>query len=127
MNLFPGSVVDGSDDLVVVDVPELGRRVQAFSPAAPAAGAEVTIAIRPEKFSLRRDAAVAAEGLPVNGAPVIVEDFAYLGTHTTWHVRLDGGKRVTVTSPTERADVALRSGERAHLAWQVRDSVVLTA
>lgn len=127
VNLFSGTVVAGSDDLVVVDVPELGGHAKVYSPAPLAAGAHVTIAIRPEKLSLRRDATSGGAETHVNGATVAIDDFAYLGTHTTWHVHLVSGKRVTVTSPTHRADFALRPGERAHLAWQVRDSVVLIA
>jgi ABC-type Fe3+/spermidine/putrescine transport system ATPase subunit len=58
---------------------------------------------------------------------VEVDGLAYLGTHTTWHVHLEGGRRVTVTAPTQSREQPVRPGDRAELAWHVRDSVVLTA
>jgi putrescine transport system ATP-binding protein len=127
VNLFAGTVTSSSDDLVVVQVPELGTRIKAFHAAGLLAGTEVTVAIRPEKLSLRPMAAAVGDSSAANFAVVKVDDHAYLGTHTTWHVHLDSGRRVTVTSPAQSSGSVVHAGERAQVSWQVRDSVVLTA
>jgi putrescine transport system ATP-binding protein len=84
---------------------------------------QVTVAVRPEKIT------VAAEPPPggFNVAHGCVEDLAYLGSHTVYHVRLDGGAKVLAQ------DVNMRHvGERrftwndpVYLHWQAASGVVL--
>jgi putrescine transport system ATP-binding protein len=123
VNLFSGTVASGSGESLLVDVPELGGAVHAFAPDTPAAGAAVTLAMRPEKLHLLTDGA----GGYQNALPVVVDDFAYLGTHTTYHVQLACGRRVTVLMPNHGRGPLPEAGERPQLAWNAADAVVLTS
>ena len=122
VNIFAGTLLSASGDLAVVSVPELGGELQAVAPQAPAPGAVVTVAVRPEKLRLLP----APEAGGANVRTVTVDDFAYMGTHTSYHVRLpDGARPVMVLMPDHGVDRRPARGETLHLAWQTRDMVLL--
>jgi putrescine transport system ATP-binding protein len=122
VNLFAGTVVSVANGLARVESPELGGQVQVVSPQAPAPGATVTLAVRPEKLRLL----VESDAQYANVRDVIVEDLAYLGTHTTYHVRLPGASRlVTVLMPDHGAGQRPGPGEPLQLAWHADDMAML--
>jgi putrescine transport system ATP-binding protein len=123
VNLFPCRVVSGTDELVTVNVPDLGGNVQAFAPAGLAAGVDVTLAIRPERLRLAPEAVVSSP----NNCAAVVDDLAYLGTHTTYQLRLNSGRMIKVTAPNHGAVNARQPGQTVQLIWDLRDGVILSS
>jgi putrescine transport system ATP-binding protein len=97
VNAFPGSVADLRDGVVEVAIPALGGSYAVTAAGArPATGAQVTVAVRPERLELR-----AADDSNADGLPVQVIDRAFLGTHTVYRVTLPAGVIGTVQQPEE--------------------------
>ena len=123
VNLFDGIVTHADGTTVQLSSQSLETPLRVVSAMELSDGAQVTVAVRPEKIT------VAAEPPPggFNVAHGCVEDLAYLGSHTVYHVRLDGGAKVLAQ------DVNMRHvGERrftwndpVYLHWQAASGVVL--
>jgi putrescine transport system ATP-binding protein len=124
VNLFAGTVVSASGTAALVNVPELGGQVPAVAMQAPAAGVDVTLAIRPEKLRLLP----ASDRQDPRSRAVTVDDVAYMGTHTSYHVRLPGsGRPLVVVQPDHGAVRRPGRGETLHLAWEASDMLLLPA
>ena len=98
VNILPGRVVKDEPEMVEIAVPELSCRVRVGHGISCPPQAEVLVAIRPEKMVVTPDApAQAASG--VNVARAVVEEIAYGGALSTFHLRLPSGARLKVTRP----------------------------
>jgi len=125
VNLFDGAVTGVDGAMVEVSSAVLDTPVRVTSATGLNVGEQVTVAVRPEKIT------VAAEPPPdkFNTAHGCVEDLAYLGSHTVYHVRLAGGAKMMALDVNMR-----RVGERrfswndpVYLHWQADSGVVLRA
>jgi spermidine/putrescine ABC transporter ATP-binding subunit len=86
MNFFDGRMQKSDNGTAIVDAGSLGRVETAAEGGAPGAGADVLVAIRPEKLKLSFEA-------PDEGANVIegrMGPAAYLGDRSHFHVFLPG-------------------------------------
>jgi len=95
-------------------------------------GMPVSVALRPEKIRLSREAptAVADEtGTPFNSARGTVKDMAYFGSFTVYHLLLASGAPLKVSAGnTERHhDHAIRHGDAVWAHWSPTAQVVLTS
>ena len=95
-------------------------------------GMRVSVAVRPEKIRLARDApsAVAGEtGMPFNSARGTVRDMAYFGSFTVYLLLLASGALLKVSAGnTERHhDHAIGHGDTVWAHWSPTAQVVLTA
>ena len=88
VNLFDGKIVGGENGMVVVDT-DAGRLSVAHPPHA--AGANVVVAVRPEKLRL------AATSPSVNAMAGTMRGVAYRGEASTGEVELANGRLVRVT------------------------------
>ncbi|MCB9929890.1 MAG: ABC transporter ATP-binding protein [Alphaproteobacteria bacterium] len=104
-----------ADAVVSVEAPDI--------PDAPPPGTAVTVLIRPEKLEARRE----ADGGP-NHLTGTVENIAYLGDLSIYHVRIAEQVRVQVTMANRRhrAERPFTWGDTVHLAWHPGDAVILT-
>jgi spermidine/putrescine transport system ATP-binding protein len=125
-NIFTGRVDREVGELCVV---ELGPDERVLLPTGPVAreGAEVDIAVRPEKISLlEKDAAAAVpDGLSrVRGR---LTEVVYLGTSTSYNLTVTGGTEVTVFSQnaTSAPEVQAVQGGELWLVWAPEHSYVL--
>ena len=118
-NLFGGRVAGGrlrcSDFPDPLALAEAGR---------PADGREAWLSVRPERVRLSRSAFENAD----NQAPGTVEDIAYLGSHSDYHLRLAGGRTMIAQVPRAHwgEDAAPEHGDAVWLSWAAPDGVVLT-
>ena len=89
-------------------------------------GMAVTVALRPEKIVLSRDAPVAADD-DVNRVRGSVQDMAYFGSFTVYHLLLASGFVLKVSAGnTERQRTqALTWGDEAWASWSSTAQVVL--
>ena len=131
VNLFKGTIeVDDNDHVVIVSA-ECKHYVSHGITGTP--GMAVQVAVRPEKIEIQSvppvesDYQSAAE-VGFNTAQGVVQDIAYLGSLTTYHVRLDTGAmvKVTRTNAVRHTASPLTWGDRVYVWWWGSDVVVLT-
>ncbi len=89
-NLLSGPVTASDGGVVTLDVAGLGA-IRAATTAAPAVGAQGTIALRPEKVRIGVDANATHDDNRVSGT---VADLLYMGDVTVYKVSTPGGLRV---------------------------------
>ena len=133
VNLFKGTVEVDEADHVVIGSPECKHYVS--HGITGTSGMAVHVAVRPEKISIqttppRDDERDSPEEIGMNVAQGVIKDLAYLGSLTTYHVALDGGKtvvKVTHTNAARRDTTQLTWGDRVYVWWCGSDVVVLTS
>ena len=124
-NICEGRVraVNGND--LAVELPDAPDGLAAPARVdGPAAGDTVMLAVRPEKIE------IASEPPPSGTANAMageVTEIAYLGSVSTYRVRLDSGKTVvsTQTNRLSHGGTAIDRGARVHLSWPVEASILL--
>jgi putrescine transport system ATP-binding protein len=116
-NIWDGAVTANAR----IAVPVLGLDVRVPG-ALPAAGQKVAIAVRPERIALdpvpKPDDNALADG--------IVEDIVYLGTVSTYLVRVPHGGLIRVTRQNDGGGVFAR-GARVSITWPAAAVVVLAS
>jgi putrescine transport system ATP-binding protein len=127
VNLIEGVVVRaGAGDTVVAD--RSGRRYQvAAEPATDAqVGAQVAIAVRPEKVRIEARPTVPADA--PNAMRGQICDVGYLGGISTYKVRLDDGAvvKVAVANVARARGQAFSAGDEVRLSWPPDAAVMLT-
>jgi putrescine transport system ATP-binding protein len=123
VNLFEGKVTERTADQVVVEGTQ-GRRMRMRCHQPLAVGTPVAVAVRPEKLRLCEDYREDGE----NQVRGVVEDIAYLGDVSIYHVRLPEGPRVemTLANVHPRTEQALSWGQETAMEWSPTSGVVLT-
>ncbi len=131
VNLFKGSVAVDEADHVVIDSPACRHYVSHGITGTE--GMEVHVAVRPEKMSIQTGMPADSEResmaeVGFNVVHGVIEDIAYLGSLTTYHVKLGSGMVVKVThTNAARHDAShLTWGDSVHVWWSGSDVVVLT-
>ncbi|MCB2137498.1 MAG: ABC transporter ATP-binding protein, partial [Rhodobacteraceae bacterium] len=97
INFFDGTVAEVGQSTTIVDVPDLGGRVEARTIPGVSAGMALTIAIRPEKFVLERDRPAGA-----NAFAGVVRDLAYFGKDSLYRIGLPSGRVISINSVNAR-------------------------
>ena len=128
VNLMDGTLVEDEADHVVVDCGDLQHRVG--HGITGTRGMAVTVALRPEKIKLRRDAlkSTAVPEAGVNRAHGKIKDLAYFGSFTVYHLQMASGRVLKISqSNVERQPGApLTWGDPAWATWSDLSQVVLT-
>ena len=131
VNLFKGQVSVDEADHVVIESPECRHYVSHGITGTH--GMQVDVAVRPEKMCLQATAPLASERDSAaedgfNQVQGVITDIAYLGSLTTYHVRLASGLvlKVTQTNAARHTSVPLGSGDPVWVWWGGSDVVVLT-
>lgn len=125
-NIFEGAVVVDEPDLVEIRSPELGGDIRIDHGITGPKGMRVWASIRPE------DVRLDIKPLPVgpNVAAGVVEDIAYLGSYSIYHVKLASGKVVKSVVPSSRwydaGETAPTWGDAVFVSWRQDVPVVLT-
>jgi putrescine transport system ATP-binding protein len=127
VNLFEGRLLEDEPDHVLIECPGLAHPIYVDHGISSSPDAQVSVALRPEKISLSREAPVAAAtGRLENAAAGIVTDVAYLGEVSRYLVTLDGGRKVRVSQPNlHRHAERIGWDERVWLSWAPSAPVVL--
>ncbi len=131
VNLFVGAVEVDEPDHVVIASPECKHYVS--HGITGTAGMPVHVAIRPEKMEIQRGIPLDSEReslaeVGFNQAEGIIEEIAYLGSLTIFHVKLATGSvvKVTRTNAARHNTVQLTWGDKVVVWWCGSDVVVLT-
>jgi len=131
VNLFKGQVSVDEADHVVIESTECRHYISHGITGTH--GMQVDVAVRPEKMCLQATAPLASERDSAaedgfNQVQGVITDIAYLGSLTTFHVRLASGLvlKVTQTNAARHTSVPLGSGDPVWVWWGGSDVVVLT-
>ena len=125
VNIFEGhaKALNGGD--IVVDQTDAPAGLAATARAdGPASGESVLLAVRPEKIEIAPSPPPPGTANAMAGE---VTEIAYLGSVSTYRVRLDSGKMVvsTQTNRLRHGGTAIGRGARVHLSWPVEASILL--
>ncbi|MCG8547679.1 MAG: ABC transporter ATP-binding protein [Alphaproteobacteria bacterium] len=121
-NFLPGRAAGRRGDAQVV-VLDNGQELLTHDPL-PAAGAAVTVTVRPEKIFLHDHAPDAAsEPRPMNHLAGRIVQPIYMGASITYRVEI-GDSELTVFQQNRDSQV-LQSGESVWLSWPAQHSILL--
>ena len=125
-NIFTGKVVGQVGELGVVESAPDERVLVPLGPVARQ-GAEVEVAVRPEKISLLDQDAVTAVPDDLCLVRGRLSEVVYLGTSTSYNLTVTDGSEVTVfrQNATSDPDVPVSEGRELWLVWAPEHSYVL--
>ena len=125
VNLIEGRIQDDEKDFITIASPALdclayvGHGVTGFE------GQDVALALRPEKITVGKD----EPAQPHNKVRGLVEDIAYFGSHSVFHVRLPGGTKLLANMVNSKrwASEQFTWNDSVWLSWGEQAGVVLTS
>jgi putrescine transport system ATP-binding protein len=124
VNVFSGTVIENSADHVIINAPEFDRKIYVDHGMSVTAGTAVWVAVRPEKMVIN----TAPPSGEYNHARGKVEEIAYIGGLSVYHVKTQSGMtiRATLANVDRRAEDRLTWDDDVYLSWQPSAAVVLT-
>ncbi len=130
VNLMHGTLIEKAVDHAVIECADCIHRVERGVVGSD--GMAVTVALRPEKIQISRDAAPPIDPHThtqpnVNRVRGTVKDMAYFGSFTVFHLQLGSGFVLKVSAGnTERQGAqALTRGDEAWASWSSTAQIVL--
>ena len=125
VNLIEGKIKDDEKDFITIASPALdclayvGHGVTGFE------GQDVALALRPEKVAVSKD----EPAQPHNKVKGVIEDIAYFGSHSVFHVRLANGSKVLANMINSQrwASEKFTWNDVVWLSWDDQAGVVLTS
>lgn len=123
VNLFSGTVVSHENDMVLIRCEEANAEILVHQSEPLSIDMEVTVAVRPEKISVRDH----HEDEP-NSLTGVIKEIAYLGDVSIYHVELPSGKRVQFTQSNilALAEQPLTWEQEVSITWSAYGCGVLT-
>ena len=123
INLFEGKVIDRIDGEAIIEGAD-GEQYQMQCHQPLAIGLPVMVAVRPEKIRLARD----SQNEGTNRIRGLVEDIAYLGDISIFHLRTASGRKLQMTLTNTRpiTEQTLTWDEEVVVEWDPDGGVVLT-
>ena len=124
VNIFSGTVIENSADHLIINAPELDREIYVDHGISGSAGTEVWVAVRPEKMVIN----TAPPSGNYNHARGKVEEIAYIGGLSVYHVKTQSGMtiRATLANVERLAEDRITWDDEVYLSWQPSAAVVLT-
>ncbi|MDA5340771.1 TOBE domain-containing protein, partial [Stenotrophomonas maltophilia] len=125
VNLFDGVIDEDLPEYVTVRSPLFPAPIYIAHGITCYEGQPVAFALRPEKVMIGKDE---PEG-HTNKAQGVIEDIAYFGSHSVYHVRLPSGAKVLANFANSQrwASDGLTWGDSVWVHWRDNDGVVLTS
>lgn len=125
VNAFDGVIDEDLPEYVTVRTPMFPAPIYIAHGITCYEGQPVAFALRPEKVMIGKQE---PQG-DTNKAQGVIEDIAYFGSHSVYHVRLPSGARVLAnfTNSQRWASDALTWGDAVWVHWRDNDGVVLTS
>jgi len=124
VNLFEGRVIEDHADHLLVESVEAGGILFIDHGVSTATDARVWVAVRPEKFEISRE----RPDQKHNCMAAVVEEIAYMGGISIYHVALESGKKLRITRPNRERDEADRITweDRVYVHWNASSAAVLS-
>lgn len=126
-NIFEGRVTTNSSDHITVQAKKPDCEIHINHGSSIQEGTKVWVSVRPEKIRLSRTPPDAKAPNQLKG---IVSNIGYLGRLSTYHVKVDGGTNIEVTSPNQIRPTDGSRGidwdDEVFLSWDESSAAVLT-
>jgi putrescine transport system ATP-binding protein len=118
-------ISDDEPEYVNITSPEARNTLHVGHGVTGYEGQPVSIALRPEKLQISAQ----QPAQTYNCEPGEIDDIAYLGSHSVYHVKLDSGKLVSVTCMNDErwAGERLTWHDKVWVYWDEHSAVVLTS
>lgn len=125
INIFEGVVVEDEPDHVLIESEAAGCPLYVTHSAAVPVGAQVAVAVRPEKVMI---SATRPSGNR-NCAKGIVREIAYLGDISIYYVELPSGKVIQAALPNllRLSERDVKWEDEIYLYWRAENGVILTS
>ncbi|MBP7917415.1 MAG: polyamine ABC transporter ATP-binding protein [Arenimonas sp.] len=125
VNLFDGKVEEDEKDYVTIRTPGLDAPIYIGHGITGFDGMKVAFAIRPEKLNISKE----EPAQKYNKAQGIIEEIAYFGSHSVYHVRLSSGVKVLCNFVNMKrwASENFTWNDAVWLSWADNSGVVLTS
>jgi len=125
VNLIEGAVEEDEANYVTIRSPQLPDPIYIGHGISGFEGQEVGFAVRPEKLGIGK----AEPSQPHNKAKGVIEDIAYFGSHSVYHVRLPSGYKFMANFANVQrwASEGLTWNDEVWVWWGDNDGVVLTS
>lgn len=125
VNIFEGNICSQAADHVVIESDPLPSKIYiGHGITAALEATQVWVAVRPEKIELTKEKPPAE----YNWAQGIVDDIAYLGAHSVYHIKLPDGMIVQCNmANTARSAERPTWEDTVYIHWESTASVVLNA
>ncbi len=122
-NLFEGTVSGNRSGHIVVSCAEAGCDLLVDDLGRFGSGQRVWVALRPEKIRLSKQPADGG----VNQIKGVVWELGYLGNRSTYRIKTETGKLVTVFAQNDRrtSEWSIDWSDEVYLSWSANCSVVL--
>ena len=123
-NLFEGRVMACDPGSIAVESTESGCRLLVDDVGRFTLGQRVWVALRPEKIRLSKEQPADVHVNCVKGS---VWELGYLGNRSTYRIKTQSGKLVTVFTQNERRESELRIdwSDEVYLSWNANGAVLL--
>jgi putrescine transport system ATP-binding protein len=123
-NLFEGTVSGNEPGHVVVHSAEAGCDLIVDDVGRFGGGQRVWVALRPEKIRLSKEPAA---GAGVNQIKGVVWELGYLGNRSTYRIKTETGKLVTVFAQNDRrtSEWSIDWSDEVYLSWTANCAVLL--
>lgn len=125
VNLLEGKIVDDEKDFVTIRSPAMEQLIHVGHGVTGFEGMDVALAVRPEKIVVSSE----EPAQPHNKVAGVIEEIAYLGSHSVLHVRLPGGMQMLANVPNSQrwASERFTWNDRVWLSWHDLAGVVLNS
>ena len=125
VNMMDGMLTHDAPDHVIIECKDCSHYVGHGITGSE--GMSLSVAVRPEKISLQREAPASAHGTH-NRVQGTVKDLSYFGSFTVYHLALASGAvlKVNHSNAERHRDDELTWGDTAWASWSPSAQVVLT-
>jgi putrescine transport system ATP-binding protein len=125
VNMFEGKIEEDEKDYVTISSPALEKPIYVGHGVTGYDGMSVAFAIRPEKIAISKE----EPALNYNKVQGTIEEIAYFGSHSVYHVRLANGSKVLCNFVNLKrwASDDFTWNDVVWLSWKDNAGVVLTS
>lgn len=125
VNLFDGKIDQDEKDFITINSPLMPHPIYVAHGVSGFTGMDVALALRPEKLRISKE----EPAEPHNKAHGVIEDIAYFGSHSVYHIRLDGGFKVLCNFVNQQrwASEGFTWNDPVWISWGDLEGVVLNS
>jgi putrescine transport system ATP-binding protein len=123
-NLFEGTVTATEPGQIRVNSPEAGGELLVDDTGRVSYGQRVWVALRPEKIRLSKEPAAGGRLNQIKGT---VWELGYLGNRSTYRIKTESGKLITVFAQNDRrtSEWSIDWSDEVYVSWSANAAIVL--
>jgi putrescine transport system ATP-binding protein len=123
VNQFQGRVLEQDGEVLLVHADSAGGDLRVCHPQSVTAGTPLVVVVRPEKVRITLEEPPPGD----NRLSGRVEEIAYLGDVSIYHVRVAGGALIEaqLTNRARHAQASITWGDEAWISWNADDAIAL--